>query len=168
MEFWERRLRQGNKKFFRTPEELMEAAADYFTWATQHPLTETVIGWYQGEATEHTVNHPRAFTWQGMSVHMGISSATLDSYRQNPDFAEAIDAITSVIFAQKFEGAAVGLFNSNLIARDLGISEKSEITGAGGAPLDIVVQYQLPDNGRDREPARPEVSPDVVEDEDEE
>ena len=31
------------------------------------------------------------------------------------------------MFEQKFAGAAVGLFNANIIARDLGLTDKQEI-----------------------------------------
>jgi hypothetical protein len=43
--------------------------------------------------------------------------------------------VDEIIRTQKFQGAAADLLNPNIIARDLGLSEKSEITGANGAPL---------------------------------
>ena len=35
------------------------------------------------------------------------------------------------MFEQKFAGAAVGLFNANIIARDLGLADKQDITTNG-------------------------------------
>lgn len=38
-----------------------------------------------------------------------------------------MDEVETTIYTQKFEGAAVGAFNSNIIARDLGLADKKEI-----------------------------------------
>lgn len=35
------------------------------------------------------------------------------------------------MYAQKFEGASVGAFNANIIARDLGLIDKKEVEHAG-------------------------------------
>jgi hypothetical protein len=35
---------------------------------------------------------------------------------------------------QKFTGAAAGLLNGNLVARELGLADKAEVTGEGAAP----------------------------------
>ena len=42
-----------------------------------------------------------------------------------------IHKIEEIIYNQKFEGAAVGIFNSNIIARDLGLSDKKDIDHRG-------------------------------------
>lgn len=41
-----------------------------------------------------------------------------------------------IIRRQKFEGAAADLFNPNIIARDLGLADKSELTGKDGGPIE--------------------------------
>lgn len=35
--------------------------------------------------------------------------------------------IDEIIYKQKFEGAAVGAFNANIIARDLGLADKKDV-----------------------------------------
>lgn len=42
---------------------------------------------------------------------------------------EVTTYVEEIIRTQKFEGAAVGAFNANIIARDLGLSDKKEIDG---------------------------------------
>ena len=37
--------------------------------------------------------------------------------------------IKQIIRTQKFEGASAGFLNANIIARDLGLTDKQEITG---------------------------------------
>jgi hypothetical protein len=53
------------------------------------------------------------------------------------DYCQIITRIRETIFVQKFEGAAVGAFNSNLIARELGMADKQqhEHTGRDGSDL---------------------------------
>ena len=50
-------------------------------------------------------------------------------------FIEIIRAIDKIMFAQKFEGAASGAFNANIIARDLGLTDKSELKVTEEQPL---------------------------------
>jgi hypothetical protein len=47
------------------------------------------------------------------------------------DFSNVITRIRETIFNQKFEGAASGFFNANIIARDLGLKDSKDITSAG-------------------------------------
>jgi len=39
------------------------------------------------------------------------------------------------MYALKFEAAAGGLLNPNIIARDLGLAERTELTGRDGEPI---------------------------------
>ncbi len=42
-----------------------------------------------------------------------------------------ITRIKETIFTQKFEGASADLLNANIIARDLGLADKKDITSDG-------------------------------------
>ena len=59
-------------------------------------------------------------------MFLRISQETLREYRKRPEFSGVIRAIDESIKNQKFEGAAAGFFNSNIIARDLGLKDKIE------------------------------------------
>lgn len=57
----------------------------------------------------------------------------LEDYRQNTggrysDFKGVITRINRRMYADKFEGATCGIFNANIIARDLGLTDKKEDT----------------------------------------
>jgi hypothetical protein len=62
--------------------------------------------------------------------------------RKNKDFSEVIHAIEEIIRTQKFEGAAVGAFNANIIARDLGMVDKKDVT-SDGKPLGNKMQIEI-------------------------
>ena len=55
----------------------------------------------------------------------------------NKDFIGITTQIKKVIYSQKFEGAAADMLNANIIARELGLSDKvqNEHTGANGTVL---------------------------------
>lgn len=150
--FWQNRSRHGREKLFATPELLLNAAEEYFAWCDENP-------WYKSEAIKSgdrcgdIVNIPlkRPYTLSGLCVYLDVNETYFRTFRsQLPpgeiDFNSVISAIEQIIYTQKFEGAAVGAFNANIIARDLGLKEKSEIDHtSGGGPIQI---FQLPTNGR--------------------
>lgn len=120
----------GRKKAFETPEILWEMACEYFEWCDNNPL-ETVE--YNGkDALQCIVPKMRAYTWTGLEYYLDIHS--LRDYKTNEnykEFSQVITRIEKIIYTQKFEGAAAGLLNANIIARDLGLRDKSDVTTDG-------------------------------------
>ena len=56
---------------------------------------------------------------------MGTYSANRDG--RYTDYVPIVSRIRNNCFSQNFKGAAVGLFNANLIAKKLGLIEKKEV-----------------------------------------
>ena len=56
------------------------------------------------------------------------------------DFSQVVNTIKEIIETQKFEGASAGLLNPNIIARDLGLTDKKELSGSVENPLTLVIQ----------------------------
>jgi hypothetical protein len=79
------------------------------------------------------------YTLSGFCLYIGASESFWRNFRSNvnlgEDFLSVIEEIELTIKTQKFTGAAVGAFNANLMARDLGMVDKTEITGKDGQPL---------------------------------
>jgi hypothetical protein len=94
----------------------------------------------------------RPFTRRGIALAMGMTESGLFlSYRKKPEFHPILDWVEDVIYTQKFEGAATGLLNANFIARDLGLADRSELTGKDGAPIqthDVTDEAKLRDEAR--------------------
>lgn len=111
-----------------TPEEFLNVAFEYFQWATENP-------WYKKEAIKggdlagKIVDVPidRPFTIHGLCIFAGIVIQTFENYAKREEFMEIVTRIRGIIYNQKFEGAAVGAYNSNIIARDLGLADKKEV-----------------------------------------
>lgn len=116
----------GKPPAFSSPEEMLERACEYFEWANKTVILEEKPFHFQGSITEHYVAHKRPYTQNGLCVFLGIGLSTWHDYKKKPQYSAVIKEIESVMFEQKLAGAAVGQFNANIIARDLGLAEKTE------------------------------------------
>jgi hypothetical protein len=129
-EFWKHRSKHGRDKIFSSPEILLEEALKYFQWCIDNPLIELD---YRGkDAKPVEIPKMRAFTWDGLELFLGVES--LREYKTNEtykEFSQVITRIGKIIYDQKFTGAAAGFLNPNIIARDLGLKEQTDVTSLG-------------------------------------
>jgi hypothetical protein len=135
---WEKRSTHGRKPKFASPDDLWDAASQYFEWVEENPLTDYSVAHYQGEQVTLTAPKRRPFTILGMCVFLDIDPQTWTNYKRKDDFFGICTKIEGVIRTQKFEGAAAGRFNHAIIARDLGLvdSSKKEVSGPDGGPIE--------------------------------
>lgn len=122
-------LKNDSRRLFLTPKDFLAAAVEYFEWAEENPLQEAKVFQFQGDVIEADLNKVRAFTKAGLATYLGIPVSRLESYkgRKDPEWREVVEIIEQVIYTQKFEHAAAGLMNSNIIVRDLGLTDKQEV-----------------------------------------
>lgn len=132
---WEARSTHGRKPIFESPEQLWDACVQYFEWNEANPLWETKSYMYQGEPVQDQIPKMRAMTIAGLCIYLDISRQTWEDYKKRPDFIEVTTRADEVIRRQKFEGAAAEFLNANIIARDLGLADKSELTGKDGGAI---------------------------------
>ena len=148
--FWEARSSCGPNPKFDGPEKLWAACQEYFSWVAENPLTEAKAFSYEGQITIAHLPKMRAMTIQGLCLFLDIHKTTWEEWRKSrPDLSSVISRVDEIIFQQKFEGAAADLLNQNIIARDLGLADRKELSNPDGSLAPQVVVYQLPDNGRD-------------------
>lgn len=129
--FWQNRSKHGRDKLFSTPDILWEAACEYFQWCDDNPLKEEKAFAYQGVISKESVNLMRAYTLKGLCLYLRCNDDYFRQFKKNlgadeQGFSWVISQIEDTIYSQKFEGAAAGLLNANIIARDLGLKEKIE------------------------------------------
>ena len=131
--FWEIRSSHGRKPIFENKDDLWKAACEYFEWANSTPLKEDKLFAFQGEITRDTIDLMRPFTISSLCIFLDIGDQTFADYGKRDDYSGVVEKIKSIIYEQKFSGAATGLLNSNIIARDLGLKDSSEtdITSGG-------------------------------------
>ncbi|MGX8939608.1 DNA-packaging protein [Symbiopectobacterium sp. Eva_TO] len=125
--FWEARSSHGRNPKFDSPEVLWSACCEYFEWVEEHPLWEMKAFSYQGEVTQEPIAKMRAMTLTGLCLFLDIAESTWQLYRAREDFMMVTTRAEKVIYDQKFSGAAADLLNANIIARDLGLKEQSQV-----------------------------------------
>lgn len=133
--FWEMRSSHGRSPIFPTPNDLWGACCEYFEWVELNPLWEDKITSFQGTNTHEPVAKMRAMTIDGLCLFLDIGYQTWRDYCNREDYSEVTSRAESVIRSQKFAGAAADLLNANIIARDLGLADRKELTGKDGGPI---------------------------------
>lgn len=124
-QFWKLRSKHGRDKIFETPNILWEAAQEYFE-ATSSRIWERTE--FNGrDAIECKIPTSAPFTLTGLYIFLECDAKTWRNYREREDFVPIITRIENIIYTQKFEGASVGAYNANIIARDLGLADKKEV-----------------------------------------
>jgi hypothetical protein len=107
-----------------SPDELWGKAVEYFEWAESNPLISQAAS--AGKVVE--IEKRRPFTIESFCLFAQMGSTTYQSYRKKEAYAGIVSRIDTIIRANKFEGAMVGDFNNNIVARDLGLIDKQEVT----------------------------------------
>ena len=131
-QFWKARTKHGRDRLFASHELLWESCCEYFQWVEDNPLFEMKPFAYQGVVVQEPVAKMRAMTIDGLCLFLDISPSTWYEWRKTEDdYSDIVTKAENVIRSQKFAGAAADLLNSNIIARDLGLSDKKETEHSG-------------------------------------
>jgi len=152
-QFWKQRSKHGRDKLFSTPELLKEACIEYFNWCDNNP--EILVEQKKGsmniksfaglessdikDVFNSLVHIPtkRPYTYAGLTNYLGVSIQYFNDFADglkgktdelSNDFSFVCTYVKQTIYDQKFVGASVGYFNANIIARDLGLTDKQTIT----------------------------------------
>lgn len=128
--FWELAPTSGRKPLYNNPKELENDILEYFK-VTSERTDWNKQQWVGKEGNEVVVNVPTPFTLSGLYLFLGICQQTWANYKAKSEFLGIITWAESVIYTQKFEGAATNHFNANIIARDLGLADKQDLNHGG-------------------------------------
>ena len=132
--WWQARSSHGRNPKFETAEMLEDACLQYFEWNENNPLYKDQLVTFQGSASHEPVAQMRAMTLHGLCMFIGISRQMWNEWRTvRPDFVDVIAKVEDAIFRQKFEGASADLLNANIIARELGLADKKDVTSSDGS-----------------------------------
>lgn len=118
-------------KYIKTPEELWNHFEAYMVDAKSRPFVQKDWVGKDGDQVEREKERPLSFV--GFEVYLykqGIIN-DLGDYESNKDkryqeYATILTRVKKFIEADQFEGASVGVYQQNIIARKLGLVEKTE------------------------------------------
>lgn len=130
---WRRRASHGVKPKFERPEDLQEACIQYFAWCEETPIFTAKLAKDGDGQALYRVPRLRAFTIGGLCLFIGVTFKTWALWREErPDLGDVIAWAEEVIREQKFTAAAAGELEPNIIARDLGLADKRELSNPDG------------------------------------
>ena len=117
----------GKSKQF-TPNELEEFANNYFKYIDNNPhekkKTES-----DGDKIKTTIEYiKRPYTIEGLCNFIGISTQTFYNYENDKAYLDIITRARQIIYDSKLEGATAGIFNANIVIRDLGLKDSATVT----------------------------------------
>ena len=128
----------GTKKNIPTPAKLLGYFERYKSHCKNHPRKEN--HWSNRLEKEVSISKEKPLTWDGFEVWLRRNKiiAKLEDYKANKEgryskFADIIHMIDIEIKDDKFTGAVAGIFQHNIIARDLGLSDKQDHSSSDGS-----------------------------------
>lgn len=132
----------GRPKNIESPEELWSLFRKYKTWAKENPYQKQDYVGKDADRVTRELERPLTFVGFEVYLYERMIINDLGDYEKNKEgryeeFAPIIRAIKKYIEQDQFEGAAVGIYQQNIIARKLGLTDKSELSGPGGGPIQV-------------------------------
>lgn len=133
-QLWKLRSKHGRDKLFANPKLLWDAACEYFQWCDDNPwISSKKTTFDKGEFSRETVEErptQRPYSRGGFFIYINCSENWLSEFKKNAsaDFLGVIEEIERIIDTNQWEGASVGAFNPNIIARTLGLKERVDNT----------------------------------------
>jgi len=124
-QFWKQRSTRGRDKIFENPESLWDSCVEYLEKTDARKWLKTEFN--GKDAIECKIPTETPYTFTGLYLYLDIDHKTWVLYEGREEFIPITTRVRNIIYTQKFEGAAVGAFNANIIARDLGLKESTDV-----------------------------------------
>jgi hypothetical protein len=138
----------GRDKVFETPQDLWDAFLEYQNEINSNPIIKVDFRGKDSDRIEIPLQRP--LTLRGLAEYLGMTYQGIKNYgdlESHKDFFDIYARIENKCYNSKFEGAAVGIFNPAIIARDLGLKESSEIDHSGNINTTITkINYIIPND----------------------
>jgi hypothetical protein len=140
-------------KLIETPERLLELFKDYVKHESENPMYRVDYVGKEGKQVKTPLETP--ITFDGFEVYLFQNEiiSDLGHYSCNKDgryleYVPIIAYIRKHCYIHNFKGAAVKLFDPNLIARKLGIKDSSDVTTNGESINEIKVNIIKPNDNK--------------------
>lgn len=132
-EWWKARSSHGRNPKFKDSNALYEACMEYIQYIHDNPLIEhRTAGTYLGEVIHDKLPKMHAMTLNGLCIFLDITQESWHNQKKRGlDFLRVGQYIEQIIQQQKLSGAAAGMLNPAIIARELGLVDKKDLTSDG-------------------------------------
>lgn len=121
----------AKKKYIVTPDTLWVLFCEYIKHESDNPMYKVEYVGRDGSKVLTPLSVPITFEgfecWLADAEHINdLGDYACNKDNRYAEYATIITRIRKNCFANNFKGAAVGLFNANLIAKKLGLVERTE------------------------------------------
>lgn len=144
-QYWQFRDFFGRKKEF-TPKQWFNKIVAYFKWMesrTWNKKEAIKSGEHAGRLIDIPTSTPLSIS--GLCLFAGIDRVTFDHYEKAEGYEDYFNITAwarEVIETNQFEGAVVGAYNPNIIARKLGLVDKTDIT-TDNKPINQTIEIEI-------------------------
>lgn len=126
--YWKLRQRHGRKPDYQNEDQLWSDCQDYFQFMDENPYE---FADNKGTKNVNIVKVKRPYTIHSLCLYLDINRTTWIKWRKNKDLSNVVHKVDDIIYNQKFEGAVIGVYQQNIIIRDLGLVDKADMTTQG-------------------------------------
>lgn len=125
--------KRGAKPHYDNPEELADAIDRYFEWVEKTPIyvteAKTVAqGGNMGSEVEMIQIPRRRYpSLYSLARFLGFRYSSYVQLKEKPEFADILEDAEARVKDEKLQGAAQNEFNSNIVARDIGLRDGQDI-----------------------------------------
>ncbi len=147
--FWELAPTTGRKKLYATPELLWKDCVEYFEATKKRKWVKTEYKSEDGKLKKLLIPTAVPFTIIGLCIFLGMDDSTWQTYgsaESHKDFHVIVRQVEKIIYNQKFEGAVVGAFKENIIARELGLADKHDNKHSGEISTSVTINRIIKKN----------------------
>ncbi|MCK5015614.1 MAG: hypothetical protein KAS32_00965 [Candidatus Peribacteraceae bacterium] len=121
--YWKLRERHGRNPKYSNADELWKDCIEYFEF-----MEENKYEFQDNKGTKNvnTIKLSRPYTVYSLCLYLDISRDTWGRWRKDNDLSYIVRKVDDIIYNQKFEGAVMGVYQQNIIIRDLGLKDETK------------------------------------------
>ncbi len=139
----------SKRKYIETPEKLWSLFEGYVIHERDNPMYKVEYVGRNGEQVSTPLETPITFIGfecylQDVGVLSDLGDYASNKEERYSEYAAIITRIRNNCFTHNYKGAAVGLFNANLISRKLGLADKSESEVKVDGPIFKGIDLDVP------------------------
>lgn len=132
-QLYKMRTKDGKDKLFATPEIFVNEAIKYFNWCESNKwIVQDFIKSGQDAGKIVNLERDRPMSIEGLCNFLGITYQTFSNYEKDErykDYFDVLSYVRKVVEVNQFEGGSVGVFNSAIMIRKLGLKDSLEHSG---------------------------------------
>lgn len=123
----------GDRRAFEDADTILICFMRYCEWVDSNPWPNADMRLYKGRPVDVGTGLKRPYSLSGFMRYCGLSMRFWGAFRANAvqessDLLPVIDFVESAIRDQQIEGASVGAFKENIVALQLGLKSRIDVT----------------------------------------